>query len=1029
MKIIIKKLVLSVIALLGVIGLQAQSHTITGTVTDQNDGLGIPGVNVVEKGTTTGTITDLDGKYTLTVSDKNATLQFSFIGYKQIEQEINGRAIIDITMSPDVTELDELVVIGYGVQKKKVATGAISSVKAEEITRQPILRAEQALQGKTAGVQVTSLSGQPGESPTVRIRGAGTTGDPTPLYVVDGIAVDNIDFLNPADIESMDVLKDAASAAIYGARAANGVVLITTKSGTKGRMDISYSAYYGLQNTSNRLEMLDADQYRELMNEGARNAGITEPFDLNEIALHNTDWQEHIFETNAPIMDHNISITGGTEKSAYASSLSYFSQDGIIGGERSRFERVTARINSSHQVTNFLKVGNNITYSHINKTQIGSNESFNGVYSSALNLDPLTPLYEDDKDKLSQYPYSDEPVVVSPDGKVYGISEYVGAEIVNPMALLEIQTGKTKSDRILGNFYTEVEVIEGLTAKTSFGIDLNYWTNDSYRPLYYLNGAQNNTEKTSVSKDINRNLKWQWDNTLNYSRTIEDHTFSALIGISAEESQYENLTGFNAKVPVTDPDHVYLNMATDTVWTAGGGASHHALYSQFARVTYDYKSRYAFTGIVRRDGSSNFGANKRFGIFPSVGFSWFASEEPWMPYLGPVNYLKLRGSYGVNGNENIGYYRYVSTIDKTRGYIFGGGRLTGASPAYVENADLQWEESKQTDIAIDAGLFESRLTATVDYYIKNTEGLLEVIPIPAHVGNDAPTANVGSVQNKGVELSLNWRHRFDNLNYSIGLNGGYNKNKMTYIGNEDKVLPGATWAVAGLITRAEEGMPIGYFWGYKTDGIFQTEAEVYQHIGKTGEMLQPNAVPGDVRFVDVNNDGVLNDDDRTMIGDPTPDFTLGFNGSVEYKNFDFSFLMTGAFGHQIFNGSQRQDLRYTNRTTAILDRWTGPGTSNDIPRYTWSDVNNNYRISDLYIEDGSYMKVKNIQFGYNIPSQLLNRIVVKEWRWYISLENLYTFTKYTGVDPEIGGGTFDSGIDRGVYPQARTIRFGTKVML
>ena len=515
---------------------------------------------------------------------------------------------------------------------------------------------------------------------------------------------------------------------------------------------------------------------------------------------------------------------------------------------------------------------------------------------------------------------------------------------------------------------------------------------------------------------------------LSYKKQIDDHNFSALLGMTASKYNFENLSGFNSKVPISDPNHVYLNMATDTAWTAYGGAAHSSLLSNFGRITYDYKSKYSFTGIIRRDGSSKFGSNMRYGIFPSVGLSWLISDEDFFPEWKEVNFLKVRSSYGVNGNQEIGDYQFISLMDKSRGYIFGGGRMTGASPSYIENADIHWEESKQLDIALDLGAFNNRLTATLDYYIKTTSGLLERIPIPAHVGNDPPFANVGSVQNKGLELSLNWRHVHNELSYSVGLNGAYNKNKMTHIGNSDKILPGANWAIAGMVTRAEEGYPIAYFYGFESDGIFQNQAEVFQHIGNTGDVLQPRAVPGDVRFVDTNDDGKLNDDDRTMIGNPTPDFTFGLNASIDYKNFDMSMLIVGAYGHELFNGSQRQDLRYTNRTTAILDRWTGEGTSTDTPRYTWIDVNNNYRVSDLYLENGSYTKIKNIQIGYTLPESVLMRISAATWRFYISVENLYTLTKYTGADPEIGAmSSFDIGIDRGIYPQARTIRFGTSI--
>jgi TonB-linked SusC/RagA family outer membrane protein len=1004
----------------------AQKHTVTGVVNDAETGLSVPGATVLERGTVNGTTTDIDGKFSIEVASPTAVLEISFVGYQSMIVPVDNQSIIEINLLVQSTELDEVVVIGYGVQKKKVVTGAISSVDAEEISSTPVLRIDQAMQGRTAGVQITNLSGQPGEAPTVRVRGAGTTGNADPLYIVDGMAVGGIDYLNPGDIESIDVLKDAASAAIYGARAANGVVLITTKGSKSGDMSVTYSGYHGIQNAYKTLDMLNADQYRELMNEGARNSNLTEPFDLNEIPQYNTNWQDHLFQSNTPMTNHELSVTGGNEKSSYASSMSYFSQQGIIGGEKSQFDRITGRLNSRHQVNKSFKFGSNLAYSHIVRRGIASNQSFNGAYSSALNLDPHTPLYETDPDVLATDPYASEPVVTTADGKVYGISNYVGAEIVNPLALMELENAETRVDKVVGNVFGELEIIEGLNLRSSLGIDLAYVLSDSYRPLFYLNGAQLNDEKTSVQKNIERYYTWQWENTLAYNKQIEDHNLSALVGMTASKSNFENLFGFNAKVPINDPNHVYLNMATDTAWTANGGASHSALLSGFARVTYDYKSKYSFTGIIRRDGSSKFGANRRYGIFPSLGVSWVISDEEFFPSVDQISFLKFRASWGINGNQEIGNYQFISVMDKSRGYLFGGGREVGASPAYIENNDIHWEESEQIDIALDFGAYNNRLTATVDYYIKTTSGLLERIPIPAHVGNDPPFANVGSVRNNGVELSINWRHYINDLGYSVGLNGAYNHNEMINIGNEEGVLPGASWAVAGMVTRTELGLPIAYFWGYKTDGIFQSEAEVFQHIGKTGKVLQEKAKPGDVRFVDVNNDGVINEKDRTIIGNPTPAFTFGFNGSVDYKNFDLSVLLVGSFGNDVFNGAQRQDLRYTNRSTAILDRWTPENPSNTTPRYTWIDVNNNYRVSDLYIEDGSFVKVKNIQLGYNLPEIALTRIKSRNMRFYVSVENLFTFTKYTGADPEIGAmSSFDIGIDRGIYPQARTIRFGT----
>ncbi len=1009
-----------------------QGQTLRGVVTDQQTGETLPGANIIVEGTNQGTMTDANGEYSLGLPAGSHEISFRYISYATQTITITiqeGETLTrDVGLDPDVRTFEEIVVVGYGSQKKKVVTGAIASIDAEQISSTPVLRIEQALQGRTAGVMITNLSGQPGEAPTVRIRGAGTTGDSEPLYIVDGMAVGGIDYLNPGDIESIDVLKDAASAAIYGARAANGVVLITTKSGTEGAMNVTYSGYQGIQNAVRTIEMLNAEQYRSLMNEGARNAGLSEPFDLNEVPQHNTNWQDALFQTNAPMANHEVAVNGGNEKSTYASSISYFSQQGIIGGDKSHFERITGRLNTRHEVTSFFRFGNNLAYTQISRRGIDSNQAFNSVYNSALNLDPLTPLYEQDEAILAQEPYATEPVLSNDAGQIYGISNYVGAEIVNPLALMEIQTGKTRVDKVVGNVFGEVEVIEGLIYNSSLGVDLAYVLNDSYRPFFYLNSAQNNTDQTSVNKVIDRYFTWQWENTLSYTRQFDDHNFSALVGTTARKADFENLSGFNADVPINDPDHVYLDMATDTAWTAYGGANQATLFSTFGRILYDYQSRYSLNATIRRDGSSRFGANYKYGIFPSLGLSWVISEEGFFPDLGAINIVKLRASWGVNGNQNIGNYQFISTMDKSRGYIFGSGRAFGASPSYIENADLRWEESEQIDIALDFGAFDNRLTTTIDFYEKTTKGLLERVRIPAHVGNDPPLANVGSVRNRGVEMSVNWRNYTPTFKYSFGVNAAYNENEMTHIGNEEGVLPGATWAVAGMVTRAEVGLPIGYFWGYQTDGIFQNQGEVARHINSSKEPLQPKAKVGDVRFVDLNGDGVINDLDRTIIGNPTPDWTFGVSANFEYAQFDMSFLVIGTYGNDIFNGMQRQDLRYTNRTTEILDRWTGEGTSNTTPRYTWIDANNNYRISDLYVEDGSFLRLKNIQIGYTLPPGFLRRIRSTSWRFFISAENLVTLTGYTGADPEIGAmSSFDIGIDRGVYPQARTFRLGTSI--
>ncbi len=1005
-----------------------QTLPVTGVVEDSENGEPLIGATILVRGTGSGTVTDFDGTFEVQANPATDTLEISYTGYEDLLFPLDGLAQVNIKLGIASNQLDEVIVVGYGTQKKREVTGSTARVSAEEIKATPILRVEQALQGRTAGVQVTNLSGQPGEEPTVRIRGIGTTGNSKPLYIVDGMPVAGIDYLNPGDIESLDVLKDASTAGIYGTRGANGVVLITTKKGAQGKMNVTYETYYGIQNPVNTLDMLNADQYRLLMNEGARNAGQPERFDLNEIPPHNTDWQDAIFVDNAPMLNHQLSFNGGNKKSNFASSLSYFSQEGIIGGERSKFDRYTGRLNSTHEVTPWLRMGNNLAYTHLKRRGIGSNTSFNGVYSSALNMDPLTPVFETDPVTLSQTPFSTEPVVTDREGNIYGISQNVDGEVVNPLALLETTTGETRKDQIVGNIYVELEPIKGLKLRSSGGIDFAYLLDDGYRPLFYLNGAQLNIDETSVSKNIQRFYTWQIENTISYEKEFGQHKVTGLVGTTALEFDYENLFGFNTDVPTFDPDNVYLNLATDTMWMANGGYDDDALLSYFGRVNYSFNNKYTVSALIRRDGSSKFGANNRYATFGSIGATWVLSEEPFIQNIAWIDALQLRGSWGTNGNESIPGGQSEAPVEQFGGYTFGSGRSIGAYPAYLPNEDIAWEESEQFNIGFDLGLFNNKLQVVSDFYSKSTNGLLERIPIPGHVGNIGAFANVGSVRNRGVELAVSWREKVGKVRYEIGLNGAYNQNEMTFIGNAEKVLVGASWAIAGPVTRSEEGFPIAYFWGYETNGIFQNENEVFQHINQQGEVLQPSAVPGDVRFVDKNQDGVIDDADRTFLGNPNPDFTLGFNASIDYANFDFSMFFQGQIGNEVFNGTQRQDLEFTNRTTDALDRWTGEGTSNSTPRFVFavSDNNNNYRISDLYIEDGSFVRLRNIQLGYTFPKGFLDKIKAEQWRIYVSAENVFTLTNYTGVDPEIGAASsFDVGIDRGVYPPARTIRVGT----
>ncbi len=1029
-----KNLAILLFLLLGTCTTLFAQNTIKGRVTDVM-GEGIPGATVVEKGTDNGTVTNIDGYYTLSVSE-GAVLSFSFIGFKTEEVTVSNQSTIDMTMKEDVSELEEVVVIGYGVQKKKILTGAIESVSSEEISATPVVSADQALQGRVTGVQVLNQSGQPGERPSIRIRGIGTNGNSDPLILVDGMAVLSIDNINPADIESMEVLKDAASSSIYGARAANGVILITTKGGSKAdRMSVTYDGYYGVQNAAKTVDLLNADEYIQVMgNAGARELDGT-LIDPNEIPTTNTNWQDVLFADNAPIQSHYIGIEGGNEKTSYSSSISYFNQEGIIGGEKSKFERYTARLNTNTQVNKVFRWGHSINFTHLETRGVTSNGSFNSAFGSALNLDPITTPYEDDPGVLGQAPYATEPVVVDDDGRVYAISNYVAGEVTNPLARLEIQTLTTQKDQVLSNLFVELEPIQNLKIRSTGGVDLSFLGFDSHQPLYFLTETFNNLEQTNVSREVQRNWNLQWENTANYTKRFGAHNLNFLIGMTVLDNQWENLVGGGQGIDTSNPNLIYINNVTvDSTRTSAGGANRVTRFSLFSRLLYDYNDRVSFSVTQRRDGSSNFGANNKFANFWAFGASWVINEEAFFPQWDPLTFLKLRASWGQNGNDRIGSNRYASTVDFGIAY----NQIRGAIPAFLENQDVKWETSEQLDFGFEAGFFSNKLTATVDYYKKTTKDLLQVRTILGTAGILAREDNVGEVQNEGVEISLGHRNSVGDLNYSISANASYNQNTMTRVASEAGFIEGATWALAGEVTRIIEGEPIVSFFGYQTDGIFQSDLEVAQYFSaaSNGQPIQPNAEPGDIRFVDTNNDGVISAEDRVAIGSPLPDWTLGATLGADYKGFDFSMLLTSQLGMEIFNGINRPDISTSNRQKYVLNQWTEANPSNTVPRLVSGDPNQNYtRATDMInIENGNYVRIKNLQIGYSLPSNLLSKIKCTNWRWYISVENLATFTGYSGPDPEVGStvtdgniNIVDTGIDRGIYPQARTFRLGTSI--
>lgn len=999
---------------------------VSGVVSDQN-GEPLPGVTVLEKNTTNGTATDMDGNYTITVP-ADATLQFSFIGFTPKEVPVNNQTTIQVTLASETEFLDELVVVGYGTQKKSVTTGAISKVKSDDLESMPVARIEQSLAGRASGITITTNSGQPGAAATVRIRGTTTINNSDPLYVVDGVPINGgIEYLNQGDIESIEVLKDAASAAIYGARSANGVILVTTKKGKTDQMSVNYNAYYGVQSPWKKLSLLNAEEYATIMNEASAAAGNGIIFEDPQALGEGTDWQDAVFNYNAPIQNHDISLTAGSAKSDYYVSFSFYDQSGIVSENDSRFQRFTGRFNSNHKISDRIRFGNNLSFTRIGTRGVAENTEFGSPLGRAINLDPITPIYETDPDELALPKYSSFPAVTDENG-TFGISDYVTSEVVNPLAALEVQNNLGWSDKWVGNLYGEVDVLEGLTFRSSFGFDIATWGGENFVPVHYLN-ATNRIDVNSYARNQNRGFYYIWENTLRYSKVFGDHNLSLLAGTVAERNAGEGIGGIIFDIPVTEAEDASLAFPTPGETQAFFGFEYlNTLASLLGRVQYNYKEKYLATVILRRDGSSRFGSNYKFGFFPSLALGWVASEEDFLAGNDIINFLKIRASYGRNGNDKIGDFRYISTVSGGRNYTFGFDEdlINGVSPNAIANPDLRWEKTSQINIGVDM-VFLKDFRATIEYFSKNTEDMLLDIIVPGYVGNNGPVGNIASMVNNGVEVELGYNRTIGEFTFDFGGNFSFIHNEVTFLGQDKEFLPGQVFSPQSLeITRTAVGQPIGYFYGFQTLGIFQNETEVDDYVNEAGEPLQPDAAPGDFIFEDINGDGIIDADDRTKIGDPTPDFIYGFTFNARFRQFDIMVFGQGMAGNQVFNATRRFDLQMANMTGDALTRWTGEGTSNTYPRLVMNDPNRNFsRSSDFYVEDASFFRIRTLQLGYNLPANIADKVYMSRARFFVSANNLITLTKYSGFDPEIGGGSF--GVDRGIYPQARSYMVGLNV--
>ncbi len=1044
-----KKLTLFLIAIMTCLGVSAQNVSVSGTVVSAADGEPLIGASVMVKGSSTGTATDIDGNFNLQAPD-GKTLVISYVGYTAQELKVNGAMSgIEIRLVEDSQVLDDVVVVGYGTQKKSVVTAAISKIDEDKLAASAPVRVDNALKGLTSGVTVTSSSGQPGAAAQVRIRGIGTINNSNPLYIVDGMPIEGgLDYLNPTDIKSIEVLKDAASGAVYGARAANGVVLVTTKNGSKGKTTVTYDFSYGWQTASKHRKVLNATEYAVMMNEGSLNSGVAAPYANPYSYGEGFDWQNAVFNDNAPVMNHQVSMSGAFDKVNYYLSLGYYKQDGIVGGNfgRSNYNRLTLRSNNIYTLfdasakrswLNKLTVTTNLSYARIKSTGIETNSTWGSPLGSALSISPmLTPYAEGDFLTQQQAYYATNTEYIpmySADGRLLLNPEAFGnyQEMSNPIANMSLPASWEWSHKFVGNFIGELQIWDNLKYRISYGADLGFWGSDGYTKEYYLRSGA--TQKfSSAWANSEKGVTWQLENILSYDKTIGDHDFAILLGQSAKASHGDYISA--SRNHIIDYNKPYIDassgLAENGDMSAGGAPRIEAkLASLFARASYNYAGRYMAQFTIRRDGSSRFGSNNHWATFPSFSLGWNITSEPWLEKRPTWwNTTKVRFSWGKNGNENIDDLLFVALANAGNNAIFGSSEniVNGTKASILPNANLRWEESQQTDIGIDFGFLNNSLTFTIDYYKKKTNGMLMNMQVPAYVGESVPVGNVGKMENSGVEMEINYRHTFGDFSFGVGGNLTYLKNKLIDYGNAEGWANLDSFQGTGSISRAENGLPFPFFYGYKTDGIIQNQAEADEYNAKYSGGYFIDAVPGDVRFVDVNGDGSITEDDRTMIGKGMPDWTYGFNVNASWKGFTLSAMFQGVWGNQIYDATRRTDARASNLPAWMLNRWTGEGTSNRIPRFVIADPRN-WASSDLLVHDGDYFRLKNIMLSYQIPQNLTRRFFVESLRVFVSAENLFTCTKYHGFDPEISSGGTSLGIDYGVYPQPRIWTVGFNI--
>ena len=1052
---------LAVLFLLCMIPLGMSAQTVKGTVNDET-GEPIIGATVKVQGSSEGTITDFNGHFTIKAST-NATLTISYVGYVTQQVKVGGKSSVSVTLVEDNTTLNDVVVIGYGVQKKKLVTGATVQVKGDDITKLSTTDAFTALQGQTPGVMILQNSGQAGEGYKVNIRGIGTTGDSNPLYVIDGVAGGSLNDLNPSDIETIDVLKDAASAAIYGARAANGVILITTKQGKAGKMQLNYDGYLGWQYLAKAADVLNAQEYVYSRKLREFNGGTSEPdwqsklpadiYQKMQDGWEGTDWFGESYHKGAVTQNHSISMVGGNDASKFNLGFAYTKQNGILGGEtQSKFERYNIRLNSSHVLLrsknkdfDIITIGENLNVNRRIRRGISQSSMYWNNVHDLMTANPLMPVY----DKNGNY-YTNRETAAE--------GWTLGGAAVNPLALAATTSqGLNESNNWNVNAagYLEVQPVKGLKFRSQFGYRFGA---SSYHAMTRVHAIGTNVaDQDQASQSMNIWSRITWENTLTYTLDFDKHNVNVVAGQSIEKNGYgENLNANGNNLLFGDSwEHAYLSNAQikklADISVGGTPSGDNSLSSWFGRVSYNYDEKYMLQATLRADGSSNFARDHRWGVFPSASAGWVITNEPFMESTKHwLDFLKIRASWGQNGNCNIPNFQYLTQVgfSTANSYFFGVGNheeaTTGGSFNVLGNPELTWETSEQIDLGVDARFLNGRLGFAFDWYKKTTKDWLVRAPIIGVYGIGAPYINGGDVENKGIEVALSWNDQLANgLRYGVSANLTYNKNEVTKLANSEGILhgPGAVWhQLEGEIYRAQVGEPIGFFYGYQTAGVFQNGAQIEEFSKKYQDKVHggnDKLRPGDLIFVDTNGDGSIDDNDRTNIGDPHPDVVLGVNANVSYRGFDFSVSGNGSFGHQILRTWANQDFPELNLNKKIVyGSWKGEGTSNKLPIFDGFDTPNWKNMSTAMLEDGDYFRISNVTLGYDFKT-IWKTCPLQQLRLYFAINNLYTFTGYTGMDPEVGGAggsqlngqdvSWAAGIDTGVYPAPRTFLVGVNI--